>query len=204
MELTEMMAGKTLFVISAIACLVGILAATASAEFETTNGKTEGAGVGSEMIIGGGGLASKCIKVAYTFQEKKGKPQELVKLGPHETYWLTTWNTCSLNGFEVKISESKTQAENPTKGMIPSTGTAKVESAMTLSAAFCVVKIPAIEANENLGKIGLSNSGTNQIAKLEVTGITDEVSEGCAMLGIKATKEGSITGVLTSEGQKLV
>lgn len=199
-----MMAARTLFVVSAIACLMGISAATASAEFETTNGKTEGAGVGSEIVIGGGGLASKCIKVAYTFQEKKGKPQELVKLGPHETYWFTTWNECSLNGLEVKVSESKVQAENTTKGIIPSTGTVKVESGMTLSAGFCVVKIPAIEANEHLGKVGLSNSGTNQVAKLEVAGATDEVSEGCSMLGIKATNEVSIAGVLTSEGQKLV
>lgn len=209
---------RVLAALAGVVCVSLVSTSSAGAWFHSTTGKAT-----STTITGGvstitllpGGFKVICNIVNYqesTIEElvKKLGKQPATLFGPHIQLTVGSWAKCKLEPgkveSEAKIVGLSYQYEQPTKFLKEGTGTFSVVSEGIIEAMGCVVKVPAIEANEFLGKAAFKDSGTKTVDFIpSVSGIT-VVATGaaCEAVGIKSNKEASFTSeVLAVEGVTL-
>jgi hypothetical protein len=202
--------GKMLFGLAMMVGILAVSAAPAAAQWETTNGgQIKGpAHAGNGAFEGGGGTVS-CESAQGIWKASLPQKTQQSKLISSIKLHVTRWNTCKTAPFgtTAAISQCEFELKQPQKGEQIIVGSllsphCTVE-ADTVFFGICVITFQS-QNNQNLGKISLSNSGANQIDKVEITGITTTVNKNCETGGIKATKEGKLKTEFTLEGLNAV
>lgn len=186
--------------------ILSICPAPALAEFKSTNKSSEGRSYFEVAEMEAGGAKVECGESGtkgspeWTI-ENEGKPAEK---GADLRLKNKSWGECTteIAGITKAVSSSgcEMEAQQPKE---EETVAVTVLSTCAFKAEikkeeFCEIKIEAKE-NKALKALYLSNSGEkneNMALSFELTGITTTVSSPCAAVGIKATKEGTLTGAV--------
>jgi hypothetical protein len=225
---------KLLSVLAGFVAVLAVSATPASAWWESNGTGTTGKAVVTEsgtFIDKAGSVTAevKCppneivgtwsiqTKGEIKIHNKEGK-QEETKFGPHLHLNITSWGpncVATIGGTkfkagEVKVTPCELQLVQQ-KGSF--TATAGVVTACRIEVSICTIIIPAgMEKqqgsnegiNVGLKEVTLSNSGSNQIDKVNVTGIRAE-KQANALCPLPTLGEASLTGfVFTVEGAKAV
>lgn len=198
---------RVLAVLAGVVCVSFASTSPAGAWFHSTNGKSSGTVVSGGITtikMRPGGIEVICNVVnyqEYTIEEllKKLGKQPATLFGPHMQLSVGKWEKCIVEPvefkFEAKVVGLSYQYEQPSKFSKEGTGTVSVVTEGIIEAMGCVVKVPAIEANEFLSKASFKDAGAKTVEfGASVSGIT-VVATGtaCESVGIKSNKEASLT-----------
>lgn len=183
--------------------VVALLASTGMATAEFTGEATKGKGEFIEFNLEAGGAKILCVafsKGASELTWKITNGKEEVKKGSHLTFSTSKWGTCTasapklesskatLSGCELEVTEAKEEFEVAGKDV----------TKCTIEASGCTISLEPKE-NEKLTNFALYPSGEkgkNLVVEPTVKNVATTVSEKCASLGVKATKEGHLEGAV--------
>jgi hypothetical protein len=180
------------------------LASPASAEFSSLTKSSEGEAIAFRQAIEAGGVTITCLSTSSPGTWTLEKGAEHVEKGPSLVTLIKSWGTCvaEASGISseatVKGNECKEEYNQPkeeTAGMFAFVTTCAF-SVETTKKETCEVKFEA-GSNKELKDVSLYDSGEsddNLNTAYNVSGVTTTVNKACESAGVKATKEGKITG----------
>jgi hypothetical protein len=204
-----MSASKILIFLLAGLAAMAMTTGVASAEFTSLTKSATGKGELIEFsLVGGGGtvhcsaLGEKESAVGWTVKNSK----EAAEKGAHLVLKPENWGQCtakasgvetsaSISGCELELTEVEEEVSVPLK----------VLTTCTIKASICTVTVEPAE-NEKLSSVNTYPSGdenVNSLLEFQVNNTATKTTAGCAFLGIKATKEGSMTGVAEAKEVKV-
>jgi hypothetical protein len=202
-----MFKAKMLFGLALVLGALAAAAVPAAAQWETKGGgtgATKGQGkAGSGAFEGGGGTVT-CESAEGTWTAPAAKGATEIKLN------ITKWNNCKAKSNTITeaatVNACETELKQPSKegeAAGKATGTQISKTCTIKTGLGCEITYNASE-NKELGPISLSKSGSNQIDKFGVTGITDKANGICELGGITSTKAGLLKTEATLEGIGLI
>jgi hypothetical protein len=197
---------KALFGLTALVALLAISAAPASAWFKSTSTKTSGVGTAGKTTFTTGTLSVTCEKAEGEWKVRLKTTQAEALEGPHLNILAKKWNNCKNSIFGgATVKECEFQVEQPTKKLekeFEATATkgllSEVITGCEIKALGCTITVPSA-GNTGLKKVTQETSGTNLIAKAEVSEILGTY-KNCT-LGEKE-KTGKEVGEVLGEGLK--
>jgi hypothetical protein len=184
--------------------VLAVVAAPASAQWQSKTGQQKGRAVSTTpgTLEGGGGTvtceSAEGIWKLPQAKQTKGGGYSTLKLA------ITRWNNCKAANFEAKVSQCEFELKQPQR-----------QEQKVLSSQLspkCTVEVPIAsctisfgsQSNQNLGSVTLSNVGQNQLDVFNITGITQTVNSGCEGVGIKGSNTGTLKAEVTLEGVNVV
>jgi hypothetical protein len=197
---TDMSKGKIILGLSIMVAMMAFSAVSASAFWESNpKGSTTGKGSAGKTTFKDEGAEVTC--------EKAEGEWRIAASGAELILNVKSWNKCTAFGFvgaTVKPCEFELSSA---KGNQNAVGKVVTECLVTATGN-CALKAPKTKSNENLSKVVLSNSGSNQVDAVAVTGITSEAEKlgglGCVGVTNLKNKVGEETGTVTNEGVKAI
>ncbi len=191
------------------ACVLALTATSALATFVSTTGKPEGSLKASTVTFGLGGGVGICQNPkGHYFIKKSNEEQGLEKEGQHETEGIeeqgpTECEFATKGGLKTKGTVSACNLHLISKAEQFKELTGAVEKECVLKTEGCEIKVPTTGNKELLKAADVANSGTNDIVKAHATGITENASVFCEVVGIKSSKEGKLEAEVTNVGQNV-
>jgi hypothetical protein len=195
---------RTLLGLAVVAGLFAIAVAPASAWFQSNGKATTGKATLGTTTFTDEGATWTCEKGegAWGIQElTKGTP---TTLGQTLRLSMSKWNGCFFFGAEgAPVKPCTLQLTQLTKGATTAALAVVTECVITV-AGQCQFKI-GTEGNEALGKVELSNDGSELVAGLDLGGITSTATSlgGAGCEGVKTSKNKSFELTATLVGETL-
>lgn len=205
--------------LAALVMAMLVVAAPASAEFESKSANGQGpvikfpektlftSNVSSPPVecksLTGEPKAEYHVQVKTQKQQGKFFYQESAKKGPHLQLKVEKWGTCKAGTFSPVSVKCNLQVEQiqATKGV-----GSVYPPGCVVTAGTCVIEVWASSANRELPEVKLENSGENLKLESKVEGISSVANASCTSLGITGGQGTgtfvSANGALELEGVK--
>lgn len=205
-----MLKGKMLFGLAMMVGMLAISAVPAAAQWKTTNGgQQKGPGHAGIGAFKGGGGTVECESAQGIWKVPMAQNPQQSKLVSSVKLHVTKWNNCkaapfgtaaSISQCELELKQPNMQEQSIVGSELSPICTVEAD---TVFFGICVITFKGQE-NQNLGTITLSNSGANQIDKVEIKGIKTSVNKPCESAGVTATTTGELKTEVTLEGLNAV
>jgi hypothetical protein len=180
-------------VVIGVGALVALLVLAVPALARWTTGK-------ALTATAGPGVFELSPQAKVECESAKSTNTETTKEGRELNLRTIAWEGCRFEAPEAKISKgisitcNNLILEQPTKeGTKKGKATGKATEECVVAESLCTVRVPVIKANTQLGAISLVKEGSNQVADVEVSGITAEApGAACEIAGVKGTKDAKL------------